>query len=84
MLTVVRYGEKIIILKVKELPLDLAYLCISFKFGRELAEIHMMPLNQRMTKRKTCEAVKITLTTLYRHKHEIYTEDPDEQEAASF
>ena len=72
------YGEKIIILKVKELRLDLAYLCISFKYSRELAQIHMMPLNRRMTKRKTCEAFKITLTTLYRHKYEIYTEDPDE------
>jgi hypothetical protein len=64
--------------------LDLAYLCISFKYSRELAQIRMMPLNQRMTKRKICEAVKITLTTPYRHKHEIYTEDPDEQESASF
>jgi hypothetical protein len=28
MLIAARYGVKIIILKVKELPLDLAYLCI--------------------------------------------------------
>src|SRR5215813_11978641 len=35
MLTVVRYGVRIIILKVKELRLDLAYLCIirDFKYS---------------------------------------------------
>jgi hypothetical protein len=49
---VVGYGEKIIILKGKELLLDLAYLCIiSFKYSRELAQIRMMLLNQRTTKR---------------------------------
>jgi hypothetical protein len=81
MLMAVGYGEKIIILKVKELPLDLAYLCISYKYSRELAQTRMMPLNHRMIKRKICEAVKITRTILHRHKHGIYTEDYDEQES---
>ena len=58
--------------------MDLAYLCISLKYRRELAQIRMMRLIKEW---KICEAVKITRTILYRHKHGIYTEDYDEQES---
>jgi hypothetical protein len=45
MLIAVGYGEKIIILKVKELRFDLVYLCIigSLKDRLELAQIRIMP-----------------------------------------
>ena len=73
MLMVVGYGEKIIILAVKELPLDLAYLCIiSLKYSRKLAQVRSLAAKLKNGMRNICEAVKITITTRYNH-HMIQT-----------
>jgi hypothetical protein len=54
----------------------------SLKYSRELAQIRIMRLNQRMIDR-FC-GVKISRTTLCQYKHDIYMEDSDEQESVSF
>src|SRR5215831_11596768 len=71
MLMVVEYGEKIIILKAKELPLDLAYLCIIRDLKYSSIFDHIVLVHNRVLFKYHLSSLFSTIYMYYKMIHSL-------------